>query len=254
MKLQIVSDIHLSRAPCGIPDVGADLLIVAGDVHRPEQAMSWAKALDRPVLYVAGDHEYYGSSLAGTDRRLQELSSNSKVTVLNCAEKRFSGLRVLGATLWSDFRLLGDGLAREQAMTEAGRHSRDFSRIVADEAAGELFSPTHCAEMFERHARWLETCLDEPFDGATVVVTHFAPSSRSIAPRFANSVLNPFFISNLEALIERSGVALWVHGHTHDSFDYQVGRTRILCNPRGYVVDGAMENPNFEPRFMMELD
>ena len=109
MKLQIVSDIHLGLAPCSIPDVGADLLVLAGDIHRPAEALRWATALNMPIVYVPGDHEYYGSSLAATDRRLVDLSRNSKVTVLNCGEKRFGQIRVLGATLWSDFRLLGEG-------------------------------------------------------------------------------------------------------------------------------------------------
>ncbi len=253
MKLQVISDIHLSCAPCFIPDVGADLLVLAGDIHRPAQAISWARALNMPIVYVPGDHEYYGASLAATDRRLQELSRDSKVTVLNCAEKRFGSVRVLGATLWSDFRLLDDGPMRERAMKEASRHSRDFSRIVVDEDGGETFSPSHCAGLFARHVKWLEACLAEPFDGETVVVTHFAPSIGSIAPRFADSTLNPFFVSNLEALIDKSGAALWVHGHTHDSFDYRIGSTRVLCNPRGYVVNDKTENPNFEPGLTVEL-
>lgn len=253
MKLQIVSDIHLGLAPCSIPDVGADLLVLAGDIHRPAEALRWATALNMPIVYVPGDHEYYGSSLAATDRRLVDLSRNSKVTVLNCGEKRFGQIRVLGATLWSDFRLLGDGPVRERAMAQARSFSRDFSRIAADETGNEAFSPTDCAQLFARHLDWLKARLAEPFDGETVVVTHFAPASGSIAPRFADSPLNPFFVSNLDALIGTSGAALWVHGHTHDSFDYRIGRTRVLCNARGYVVNAKAENPAFEPGLTVEL-
>lgn len=252
MKIQVVSDLHLSRAPCVVPDVGADLLVLAGDIHRPAQAISWARALDRSVIYVAGDHEYYQSSLVATDRLLQELSRGSRVTVLNCAEQHVGNVRVLGATLWSDFRLHGDGPARDLAMQEAARSSRDFSRIrVQDD--GAVFSPAHCVQLFQQHVAWLQAVLAEPFAGETVVVTHFAPSSGSIAARFAGSPLNPFFVSSLEALIEKSGAALWVHGHTHDSFDYRIGATRVLCNPRGYVVDGQAENRSFEPGLTVDL-
>ena len=59
MKIQIVSDLHLGLAPCVIPDVGADLLILAGDIHRPVEAMNWAKSLPMPIIYVPGNHEYY---------------------------------------------------------------------------------------------------------------------------------------------------------------------------------------------------
>ena len=253
MKIQIVSDLHLGLAPCVIPDVGADLLILAGDIHRPVEAMNWAKSLPMPIIYVPGNHEYYGSNLAATDRLLGELSQGSNVTLLNCAEQRIGNVRVLGATLWTDFLLNGDGAVWQKTMDEAQKFSRDFTRIAADEAGAEVFSPLHCAAIFKRHAHWLEARLAEPFVGTTVVVTHFAPALGSIAPRFAGSSLNACFISDLTALVEKSGAALWVHGHTHDSFDYHVGRTRVLANPRGYVKDGSAENAAFNPGLTVEV-
>jgi hypothetical protein len=99
----------------------------------------------------------------------------------------------------------------------------------------------------------LEARLAEPFDGETVVVTHFAPSAGSVAPRFAGSLLNACFVSNLDALVERSGAVLWVHGHTHDSCDYHIKRTRVLANPRGYVKDGKAENSTFDPGLTVEV-
>lgn len=110
------------------------------------------------------------------------------------------------------------------------------------------------SELFERHRRWLEGRLAEPFDGETVVVTHFAPSVRSVAPRFAGSPLNACFVSDLERLVAASGAALWVHGHTHDSFDYRIGDTRVLANPRGYVRGGVSENLAFDPGLTVVID
>jgi predicted phosphodiesterase len=253
MKIQIVSDIHLGFAPCDIPNVDADLLILAGDVHRPVEALRWAKELPIPIVYVPGNHEYYGSSLPATGRLLRELAQDSNVTMLDCAEKRIDDVRVLGATLWTDFLLYGDGQKREKAMDEATRFSRDFSRITVDEEGLEILSPMHCATLFMRHASWLEARLAEPFDGETVVVTHFAPSVGSIAPRFAGSLLNTCFVSNLDALVEKSNAALWVHGHTHDSFDYHIRGTRVLANPRGYVKNGKAENSAFDPGLTVEV-
>lgn len=77
--------------------------------------------------------------------------------------------------------------------------------------------------------------LRRPFDGATVLVTHHLPSYRSVAPNFGGHPLNPCYASNLDGLIERYKPALWIHGHTHMSCDYQLGATRVVCNPRGYV-------------------
>jgi len=253
MKLQIVSDLHLGLAPCELPDTGADLLILAGDIQRPQVALQWAMALKRPTIYVAGNHEYYGSSIPATNQLLQDLSRDSQVTVLDCSEKRIGDLRILGATLWSDFRVVGDGGARERAMQEAVRFSRDFSRIAIAEERPDSLTPQHCAALFTRHADWLASRLAEPFAGHTVVVTHFAPSPRSIAPRFAGSPLNACFVSDLENLVADSGAALWIHGHTHDSFDYRVGTTRVLANPRGYVCDGSAENPLFDPGLTVTL-
>lgn len=253
MKIQIVSDLHLSLAPCQIPDVGADLLILAGDIHRPAEAVRWAQDLARPLIYVPGNHEYYGSHLAATDRLLRQLSHNSNVTLLNCDETRIGHVRVLGATLWTDFLLNGAGLACETTMQEAQRFSRDFTRIAVDEDAIETFSPMHCATLFTRHVNWLSARLAEPFDGETVVVTHFAPSQGSVAARFSGSPLNACFVSDLEALVEKSGAALWVHGHVHDSVDYRIGATRVLANPRGYVKDGKPENAAFNPGLIVEV-
>ena len=211
MKIQIVSDIHLGLAPCALPNVGADLLILAGDIHRPVEALRWARELPIPIIYVPGNHEYYGSSLPATDRLLRELVQDSNVTLLDCAEKRIGDLRVLGATLWTDFLLYGDGPEREKAMDEAKRFSRDFSRITVDEEGLETLSPEHCATLFMQHANWLD------------------------------------------ALIESSGAALWVHGHTHNSCDYHIKRTRVLANPRGYVKDGKAENSEFDPGLTVEV-
>ena len=252
MKLQILSDLHLSRAPCEVPATGADLVLLAGDIHRPESAIAWAKKLKIPAVYVPGDHEYYGSSLSDTDQQLLELSRASNVTVLNCQELRLAGVRILGATLWTDFRLASNEAERKRAMDMAGQYSHDFSRIYRDESRA-TFTLEDCARCFAEHLAWLESALAERFDGHTVVMTHFAPSPGSIARKFVDSPLNPFFVSELDDLIRRVDVSLWVHGHTHTSFDYQIGDTRILCNPRGYIIDGRLENPQFDPYLTVEL-
>ena len=109
-----------------------------------------------------------------------------------------------------------------------------------------------CEDVRHRGTAALIDCA-ERFDGVTVVVTHFAPSRGSIAPRFAGSPLNACFIADLEALVARSGAALWIHGHTHDSFDYRLGGTRIFANPRGYVLNGKAENPRFDPGLTVEV-
>jgi len=251
VKLNVLSDLHLSQGELPLPENDADLVILAGDLARPARAVAWASRIPKPVLYVAGNHEFYGGSIEGTVAELKRLCAGTRIRVLDCEEVVLGGVRFLGATLWTDFMLGGAGAAREAAMREAGRFMRDFSVVRID---GAPFTPQASAELFETHAAWLEERLAEPHAGPTVVITHHAPSPRSIHPRFAGSNLNACFVSDAERLLDARSVRLWIHGHTHDSFDYQVAGTRVVCNARGYAKDGVNENPSFDANLLVEID
>ncbi len=253
MKLNILSDLHLGQGGLAPPDNDADLVILAGDIARPQPAIEWAAQLGKPVLYVAGNHEFYGGSLAGTRRAIESHANGTRVRFLDDAEAVIGGVRFLGTTLWTDFRLFGDGAGRTEAQAQGQRFMRDFSRIFVDDAMQQPFTPERCAQEFERHAGWLAARLAQPFDGSTVVITHHAPSRGSIHPRFAGSPVNACFVSDAQHLLGADRVQLWVHGHTHDSFDYRVDGTRVVCNPRGYSRDGVNENPAFDPQFTVDL-
>jgi hypothetical protein len=251
MRLNVVSDLHLSRAGLALPATDADLVVVAGDVARPVEAVAFAAGLGKPVLYVAGNHEFYGGSIAGTRASLARLCAGTPVTFLDDAETIVGGVRFLGTTLWSDFRLDATEPARAAARDAARRTIRDFSHI-RDEATGRSFTPEDSARLFDTHAAWLDRRLAVPHDGPTVVITHHAPSPRSIHPRFAGSPLNAAFVSDAARLLD-GRAALWIHGHMHDSFDYVAGGTRVVCNPRGYVIDGVPENPRFDPGLVIDV-
>ncbi|MEW8692247.1 MAG: hypothetical protein AB2535_14320 [Candidatus Thiodiazotropha endolucinida] len=105
--------------------------------------------------------------------------------------------------------------------------------------------------MHEASRDWLAIMLAEPFDGRTVVVTHHAPSSQSVHPRYARDLLTPAFASNMENLMDSNRAALWIHGHTHDSFDYEIYETRVVCNPRGYSPEAL--NPDFRPDCVVDI-
>lgn len=253
MKLNILSDLHLGQGALERPSNDADLVILAGDISRPAQALEWAIGLGKPVLYVPGNHEFYGGSLDGTLAQLRSLAAGTAVQVLDDEEAVIDGVRFLGSTLWTDFALLGDGHARAAAQAEACRYMRDYSRIFVDEALQQPLRPADTAARFERHAAWLALRLAQPHDGPTVVVTHHAPSPASIHARFAGSLMNACFVSKADALLDGSRVRLWIHGHTHDSFDYELNGTRVVCNPRGYARNGVNENAQFDPDFVVEL-
>lgn len=254
IRLNILSDLHLSQQGLALPQTGADLTILAGDIARPAQAIAWARGFTQPVLYVPGNHEFYGSSLPATAHSLKALARDSGIHILNQDAIVMSGIRFLGATLWTDFMLDDDGPTRALAMAQAIEFMRDFSRIESEENPGEPYSPEESTHVFVRHRDWLAQKLAEPFDGPTVVITHHAPSRHSIHPRFAGSPLNNCFVSNVEQLMGADRTVLWVHGHTHDSFDYTVRGTRVVCNPRGYAKNGVNENPAFDPELVVEIN
>jgi predicted phosphodiesterase len=251
LKLAIYSDLHLGGTTFEPPRVAADAVILAGDIARPAQAMAWARALARPVVYVAGNHEFYDGTLTGTVDSLQTLARDTDVHFLERSEIVLGGVRFLGATLWTDFRLDQDQATRDRAVTAAARFMRDFQVIHAD--TGALFTPADAAAIHRDTVTWLATRLATPHAGPTVVVTHHAPSPRSIHPRFAGSPVNAAFVSDLEHLLDGRRAVLWVHGHTHDSFDYVVNGTRVVCNPRGYTRAGRIENAAFDPALVLEL-
>ncbi len=250
MKLNILSDLHLSQGGLPVPGEGADLVILAGDIARPERAIGWASRIPKPVLYVPGNHEFYGHSIEDALAELKRLAAGTNVRVLDCGAALIDGVRFLGATLWTDFLAAGGRETREAAMREAQRFMRDFSVV---RMSGMPFTPEASSALFARHAAWLEARLAEPHHGPTVVVTHHAPSPKSIHPRFAGSLINACFVSDAEHLLDGRRARLWVHGHTHDSFDYAVNGTRVLCNPRGYAKDGVNENACFDASLIVEI-
>ena len=252
MKLHILSDLHLSVCAWEPPAGDADAVVLAGDIARPAEAVAWARRFGKTVFYVAGNHEFYGGSIPGTIAELRACSAGSDVRVLDSEEALFQGVRFLGATLWTDFRLFGAGERCAAAIDEAQRLIRDFSRIRVDDG-GRLFTPADSQALFDSQLGWLERKLAETYVGPTVVITHHAPSPRSIHPRFAESLLNACFVSDAERLLDGRRARLWIHGHTHDSFDYRINGIRVVCNPRGYARDGVNENARFDPDLTIEI-
>lgn len=249
MRLNILSDLHLSRGALPIPETDAEVVVLAGDIARPKEAIAWASGFAKPVLYVPGNHEFYGGSIEGTLAELRRLCAGTGIRVLDNDEVVLGGVRFLGTTLWTDFRLFGEGEQRAAAMREAQRFMRDFSVI---RLGGAPLTPAASAALFAQHAAWLAGKLAQPHAGPTVVITHHAPSRDSIHPRFADSLLNACFVSDAQELAGADRACLWIHGHTHDSFDYELKGTRVLCNPRGYAKDGVNENPAFDPDLVVE--
>jgi len=257
VRLRILSDLHLGQAGLALPATQADVVVLAGDISRPQAAVDWAlSSFDMPVLYVPGNHEFYGNAIGRTRDALRRLTEGTHIHLLDNDEITLHGVRFLGSTLWSNFDLQGPA-ERELAIHQAQALIRDFSRIESDAEPGTAFSPADMEALFARNRTWLSQQLEEgpsSADTPTVVITHHAPSTRSIHPRFAGSPINACFVSDCESLMGSERAALWIHGHTHDSFDYDVKGTRVVCNPRGYVRNGVLENALFNPVLTVDVE
>ena len=230
MKLHVLSDLHTEFADFSPPETDADVVILAGDIGVGLGGIEWAARQfpKAPVIYVPGNHEFYGHDIGLTDELKAAAPAN--IHVLNNDKLVLHGIRFVGSTLWTDFNLHGDGEAWF-ARQCAKQLMRDFASI---HNGSRRFTPEDSVELHEASKTWLLGELERKFEGPTVVVTHHLPASTSVAKRYANDPLNPAFASSLEDVIEKHRPELWIHGHTHAPCDYELFDTRIICNPLGY--------------------
>lgn len=237
MKLHILSDLHTEFASFDPPATDADVVVLAGDIGVGHGGIAWAAEVfgDSKVMYVPGNHEYFGRDI-GFAAELAGAAPDT-ICVLDNEQTVIDEVRFLGCTLWTDFELHGEAHAWT-AREHARRSIEDYSAITK---GNRRLTPEDTVALHAVSRDWLEEQLARPFDGATVVVTHHLPAMPSIARRYTDSPLNPAFASRLEDVIEAYGPTLWIHGHTHVPCDYRIFDTRVVCNPRGYpseAVDG----------------
>jgi predicted phosphodiesterase len=247
MKIHLLSDLHAEFAAFDPPRTDADVVVLAGDTSTGTKGIVLARTWfpDQPLLYVAGNHEYYGESIPRLNHKLRAAADASGVHFLENREVEIGGVRFLGCALWTDFELFGE---RHHSMAAAQAAMNDF-RLIRVDPEYRRFRPHDARAIHHGSLRWLMERLDEPFDGATVVVTHHAPSLRSVHPRFRDHPATPAYATDLEWLLD-GRAAVWIHGHTHLCADYEIGGTRVICNQRGYP-DDAVEG--FDPGKIIEV-
>lgn len=275
----LLSDLHLEFAPFEpVPlKSAADVVVLAGDIHLGDRGISWARKAfpENEIVYVPGNHEYYGGRLDTVDAQMYQAGRRLGVHVLQNAEVTLRGIRYLGTTLWTDFAIWGEAEAH-RGMRAAEQEMADFERIGRPPQVGNqrlvrtLFAWPKAQRLRARdtlmlhHSSrvWLDQALDRGIDEGldltrTVVVTHHFSTLRSCAIRYCDDPLTAAFGSNLESMMGRCG--LWLHGHTHDSFHSTVREarpiaTQVICNPRGYPrQDGSPENQDFRGDFCLQL-
>jgi len=249
MKIQIMSDLHLEFAPLKLKPVDADLIILAGDIQPGGRAVQWAKeTFEIPVLYVPGNHEYYGNMLTMDElsRVIRNNCIGTNIHFLDCNHFEMDGVRFLGTTLWTDL------LDKPFGGVSYGVIDSDAAYIRIND--GEGLNDHIAQSLFDENCRWLNAEIEKPFTGKTVVITHHAPSGKSIHPQYAGNPWNSAFVTDMGYLMGGDRVDLWIHGHTHCCFDYLLNGTRVVCNPRGYPDPfGGFENPEFNPALVVEV-
>lgn len=250
--LHILSDLH-NEFKDHRPDPAwekADFIILAGDIDKGRYGIDWARMAypNKEIIYVSGNHEFYDRRRQDVLAELRIAARENGVHFLDDEVAEFPGIRFIGSTLWTDFKIFGDH-AQKGVMKECMRSINDFNIIYEGD---RIFSPVDAEQLFQKSVTFIKSELAKPFDGVSVVVTHHLPSPKSVADRYKDDLSSAAFASNVEFLMGE--VPLWIHGHTHDSMDYMVGNSRVICNPRGYSrFTMPVENHEFEPNLLLKV-
>ena len=252
MKIHLLSDLHLEfRRTCNqcfqLADVGADVLVLAGDIDTKLNGVRWAMAqaerLSMPVLYICGNHEYYGERYGRLLQKMRVESAGSGVHVLENDRIVLHGVTFLCCTLWTDFALSGAHRVGE-VMTRLRESMNDFRKIRVP-PRHRRWDPVDAQRAHLSSRRWLEAELRQPTDGPVVVVSHHAPSAHSIPEDRRDDDYASAYASDLSTLAGLDRVDLWLHGHVHAPADYHWCGVRVVCNPAGYWPNYLVEG--FDP-------
>lgn len=264
VKILVLSDLHLEFLgfePEEDAVRAADVVVLAGDIHQGSDGIVWARQTfrDKPVVYVAGNHEFYGGFWDETLEQMRLVARANDVYFLEDETVTIDGVRFLGCTLWTDFEYHGQYVL-EKMKYQAEHWFSDYHSISLDRAKTRLTANATLARHRASRA-WLESELPKGDPVRTVVVTHHYPHRNSTAPKYVSDAMTAVFGSHLpqELLLQAD---LWIHGHTHGSCNYRLDSEvhgdkrylRVVCNPRGYQrgwTAEEMENPKFDPALLM---
>ena len=253
MKLQLFSDLHIETIPSAhfsLPVMDSDVIILAGDIHIGLYGIDWAAEIvethQKPVIYVAGNHEYYRREYFNLTQELRDFSvqvDNLYFLEKECIE--LNGVRFLGTTLWTNYRA-------EFGVDEFNKFKQSASRISDHQLIkyrDHLFTPEDAFELNQESVEWLESEIDKPYIGKTVVVTHHGPSNSCIHPYYGFDDLTTAFLSDFDELVKKADV--WCYGHTHANLDTNVGKCRLVSNQKGYPHERMPSA--FRPELVVEL-
>lgn len=283
MKIKLVSDLHLEFSDVNIKnDEGCDVLILGGDImiaedlhdhpyvpsiyeygafaelgRKQQRVQTFRDFLKRcsfqfsHVVYVAGNHEFYhGKWVKGIQYLREECAQFPNIHFLERDCFVLDDVTFVGGTLWTDMNK-GDPLTLHAVRDMMN----DFRIIKNDDKGYTNLKPADTVIRHRETLQYIKHVISENPSGKYVVVGHHSPSHQSIHPQYAHETLmNGAYHSDLsEFILDHPQIKLWTHGHTHHCYDYMIGETRIVCNPRGYENDGYSEQTGWNPNIVLEV-
>jgi len=261
MKILICSDLHLEFGQYQIPEMENEkdiVVVLAGDIGLAKRKTSYEMFIEntcdrfRNVIWIMGNHEFYRSNMPTTLAKIwNETLDHENLYVVENETVTIDDVAFVCSTLWTSF-----DNSNNITMYEAQLWMNDYQLIRTGPASEPWQRKLKPLDTLGLHLRAKEYIFPEitkqKENGKTVVVvTHHLPSFLSVPEDYKNDKLNGAYASELFEDIMDTQPHIWIHGHTHYSFDYQIGDTRVICNPRGYAPSDL--NTNFNPEFIIEV-
>lgn len=253
MKMRLYSDIHLEFGNFKIPKTSEDknmVLVLAGDIgvkRRQRQFLEFACKQFHSVIYVLGNHEFYDNDMNEILGFWQSLSDSiPNFYVLENSSVEIDGIRFLGSTLWSDLNKSDPML-----MMRLDGSINDCEYI---QYKGKPLSALDIVSLHQDAITYLDTELSKPYDGKTVVITHFSPSQYFISEMFKGSPLSGYFNANCDHLFLKHKIDYWFFGHTHYSWHEMYGNTMCYSNQRGYINYEKEDDLKFNKHLIIDTE
>lgn len=238
LRIGVLSDIHLEHGDRRlIFSEDMDILVLAGDVHRrPNGARKFYEILrshtSAPIIHVLGNHEYYKQFFPDVlDNYRNQAAKIDQVYVLEKDSQVIKGVRFLGTTLWADLSNPLDAMVVKHSIS-------DFYQIKHIKTGNPIL-PDHMTQEHQKCKEWLTEQLQTPFNGPTIPVTHFVPSTQLIPDFYRGNNLNSYFYVRLDDLIREFTPEMWIYGHSHADVLKDIGATRMIANQAGHPYEGS---------------